>query len=341
MRSRRGWASAALLAIALFGVTAMAPLPADSRTAAPGGARVAAAASGPYVTLLFSRSEISAADNCVRNDSGIARLDTAVAPYLAARGMTASGTLVTAKTKETTTTCTHSNSSLTASWAQAKTFAQQYGWSFVSHTATYPSNLAGLTPAQSQSETCGSAAAIDSHGLPGGHGLIAYPGAQPLPVALQTNYAAKCFAWGRQYSSNGTTLAAAGRTAPYWQNTAVPNGGACNVSTAPCYTIPATGNKRYNLPSRFVAYVSALKPDQWFTFQTFILVTGKSPAYATSPIRWDCTSSNVRMHWTNDNERYCYQDWQSVIAAIPTVPGVIVTDPLTVGVRFGRPATYP
>lgn len=222
-----------------------------------------------------------------------------------------------------------------------KTLAQQYRWSFVSHTATYPSNLAGLTPAQSQAETCGSAAAIDNHGLPGGHGLIAYPGAQPVPVALQTNYAAKCFAWGRMYGSSGTTQAAAGAIAPYWQNTGVPNGGACNVATAPCYTIPATGSKRYNLPSKFLTTVRALEPDQWFTFQAFILVTGKSPAYATSPIRWDCTSSNVRMHWTNDNERYCYQDWQSVIAAISTVPGVIVTDPLTVGVKFGRPATYP
>jgi hypothetical protein len=47
------------------------------------------------------------------------------------------------------------------------------------------------------------------------------------------------------------------------------------------------------------------------------------------------------MHWTNDNERHCYQNWQSEVAAIPTVPGVIVSDPLTVGVTFGRPAAYP
>ena len=47
------------------------------------------------------------------------------------------------------------------------------------------------------------------------------------------------------------------------------------------------------------------------------------------------------MHWTNDNERYCYQDWQAVVRAVQAVPGVIVTDPLTVGVAFGRPATYP
>src|SRR5438093_7270916 len=35
---------------------------------------------GPFVTLLFSRSEISAADNCVQDDTNIARLDTVVAP---------------------------------------------------------------------------------------------------------------------------------------------------------------------------------------------------------------------------------------------------------------------
>src|SRR5882757_9674410 len=34
---------------------------------------------GPFVTLLFSRSEISAADNCVEDDNSIARLDTTVA----------------------------------------------------------------------------------------------------------------------------------------------------------------------------------------------------------------------------------------------------------------------
>ena len=52
-----------------------------------------------------------------------------------------------------------------------------------------------------------------------------------------------------------------------------------------------------------------------------MLVTGKSPAYTASRIRWDCTSTNVRMHWTNDNERYCYQDWQAVVRAVQAGPG--------------------
>ena len=77
------------------------------------------------------------------------------------------------------------------------------------------------------------------------------------------------------------------------------------------------------------------------TMQAYVLVTGKNPAYSSSPIRWDCTSTNVRMHWTNDNERYCYQDWQAIIRAVDARAEITVTDPLTVGVAFGRPATYP
>lgn len=342
-RIRRASLGSTVIAVAALSVMAMAPTPDTPRTPAGGERAATAAASpgGPYVTLLFSRTQITAADNCVRKDAGIARLDTVVAPYLAGRGIAGTGTLVTATTQENAFSCTHTNSSLMGSWAQATTLATRYGWSFVSHTATYPANLAGLTAAQSQAETCGSVATIDSHGLPGGHGMIAYPGAQPNPVALQTNYASKCFAWGRRYEGNGITRAADGAIAPYWQNTIAPNGGPCNVSTAACYTIVATGSNRYVLPSTDIALARSLRSGQWFTLQAYLLVTGKSPAYSSSPIRWDCTSTNPRMHWSNDNERYCYKDWQTIINAIAAVPGVVITDPLTVGIAFGRPATYP
>lgn len=146
--------------------------------------------------------------------------------------------------------------------------------------------------------------------------------------------------WGREYGS-GSTLASAGTNAPYWQHTVATNGGPCNDSAASCYTIPATGSKRYQLPSKFIGYINALDPGEWFTLQAYVLVTGKSPAYTSSLIRWDCSAANVRLHWTNDNERYCYKDWQAIVRAIDAKAGVVVTDPLTVGVAFGRPATYP
>jgi hypothetical protein len=338
MRSQRARFAAAAACGALAAATVAA---AGHAPAAEGQPSRQAAVAGPFATLLFSRSEITAADGCVVNDAGIARLDTVVAPYLKSLGMSGTGTLVTAKTKAAALTCTHSDSSMMTSWQNATALAGTYGWRFTSHTATYPSNIGSLTPAQAEAETCGSARTIDSHGLPGGHGMISYPGAQGPPVAVQRDYGARCFAWGRMYGSAGTTAAAAGTAPPYWQHTVAVNGGACNVSTAPCYTIASTGSPRYQLPAKFIGYLNAVGAGEWFTLQAYVLVTGKSPSYATSPIRWDCTAANVRLHWTNDNERYCYQDWQSIVRAIGARAGLTVTDPLTVGVAFGRPATYP
>ena len=242
-------------------------------------------ASKIYATLYFSRSEITGADGCTPDDTGIARLDTTVAPYLQSLGMTGTGSLVTAKTRKTANNCTHSGDSLTASWAQATSLAQTYGWHFVSATATYPADITSLPPAQQQAETCGSANTIDNHGLPGAHGLIAYPGAQGLPTSVQAKYGAKCFAWGREYDRSGTTTAAMGTTPPFWQFTRAFNGGPCNDPTASCYTIAAQGSPRYATPSDIIALVNALQPGQWLTLQSYILVTGKNPPYAHNGTR--------------------------------------------------------
>jgi hypothetical protein len=301
------------------------------------------ATAGPYVTLLFSRTETGAADNCLPDNSGIAPLDTVVAPYLRSVGMTGTGTLVTGVTQATAPNCTHFGDSLSSSWADAAHLATDFGWSFVSHTATYPGQLGKLMPTQSYAETCGSAAVLDGNGLPGGHGLIAYPGTQNPPLPLQANYGANCFAWGRAYNKSGTTPAANGTTAPYWQETEAVNGGACHVQTAPCYKVSAgaNGHLRYDEPSTIIAKIQALQPGQWFTLQVYILVTGTNPGYSHNATRWDCTSPDPALHWANDNERYCYSDWQQIVNAIAAMPGVPVTDPLTAGVAFGRPASYP
>jgi len=302
--------------------------------------RPAAAVTKMYATMYFSRSEISAADACAPDDTGIARLDTTVAPYLKSLGMAGTGSLVTHITHATNNGCTHHGDSLTASWAQATSLAQTYGWHFVSATATYPINITSLPPIQQQAETCGSAHTIDNHGLPGAHGLIAYPGAGALPVSVQAKYGAKCFAWGREYDKSGTTTAAMGTTAPFWQFTRAFNGGPCNDPAAACYTMAAQGSMRYATPAEIIALVHLLKPGQWLTLQSYILVTGKNPPYTHNGTRWNCNSSNPDLHWTNDVERYCYNDFQQVVQAIKA-RGITVTDPLTVGVAFGRPATYP
>jgi len=325
--------AAGLAAVPAATAVRAAPVP----RGVPGFAH-AGQAPGRFVTVLFSRTEISAADGCVRDNSRIAQLVPTVAPYLQSLGLKATGTLVTGNIQATAPLCTHSGDSLEGAWSNAANLAANYGWSFVSHTATYPRDLGSLPPAQQQAETCGSAAAIDAHGLPGGHGMIAYPGAHPPPQAVQAKYGARCFAWGRRYGNNGITGAAAGTTAPFWQHTRAIGGGACNTPGASCYTVV---KHHYGLPSQVIAEIRALQPGQWLTLQSYILVTGTSPPYVHNGTRWDCTSRNPALHWANTVERYCYSDWRQIMRALAATPGITVTDPLTVGVAFGRPATYP
>lgn len=327
-----------LAVVALTVVTSLVAGPAGSTSATSATSAVGKVLPGPFVSLLFSRTEITAAIDCKADDEGVARLDTVVAPYLHSLGMTASGTLTTGNIRESGEACTHYHSSMMASWAQAKTLANEYGWHFVSHTATYPGKIATLPPERLYDETCGSAKAIDAHGLPGGHGLIAYPGSQALPADVQADYSAKCFAWGRRYNPDAITDISAGTRAPYWQVTAAPSGGPCNDRSKSCYDLKALGDRRYVLPSVQIAHVHELTPGKWMTLQAFVLVTGTSPA--GSSIRWDCTSNDPEEHWTTDNERYCLSDWKQVVAAVAARPDVTVTDPLTVGIAFGRPAHY-
>jgi hypothetical protein len=325
------------------------PASAGSGPAAPAGAAAgrgavravkAVAAGRRYVTLFFSRSEVTAGDGCQPDDTGIARLDTTVAPYLRSLGMTGTGSLVTGTTRASAYRCTHNGDTLSASWNQATSLAQAYDWSFVSATGTYPGNLTRLPPAQQQAETCGSAATLDNHGLPGGHGMIAYPGAHAPPASIQAKYGAMCFAWGRVYEKSGLTTAAMGVMSPFWQFTRALNGGPCNSLSAPCYTVPSQGSRRYTEPSTYIAMIDALRPGQWLTLQAYILVTGKSPSYLNNGTRWNCNSPDPALHWSNDVERYCYNDFQQIVQAIRARGNIVVTDPLTVGMAFGRPATF-
>jgi hypothetical protein len=289
---------------------------------------------GPFVTFLFSRTEVGLAVDCRPVVGNLAPLSTTVAPWLASQGLTATGTIVTRRTAQNTPTCAHWGRSLTATWSQAAGLAARYGWTFVSHTATYPSNMARLTPAQQSAETCGSGRTLDAHGLPGAHGMVAYPGAQPLPERLQETYGSRCFAWGRSYGG-GPTTTVDGATFPYWQhNGPSPNGGACHLTGQPCSRVVASGTTiPYILPAWIISSVRMMRAGQWMTIQAYLLVTGHTA-------HWDCSSRDVLAHWTDDNERYCWTDWQQIARAV-RASRAAVTDPLSVGVAFGRPSTYP
>jgi hypothetical protein len=311
------------------------PAVAGERAGGPGAAPRAATPTS-YVTLLFSRTAVAAADGspCLPDARNVATLSGTVAPYLAQRGLAGTGSIQTGTTAQSATVCTHYGETSAISWDGAAALASRYGWHFVSHSATFPTNWSTLSPARIQAETCGSATTLDAHGLPGAHGLFAWP-SDSYVAWIQTNYVSTCFAFGRQYSPIPTTTAYA-LTPPYYQHTKGLNGGACNDPTLPCYTIKARGNSgHYNLPSSIISKLKALKAGDWYTIQAYLLVTGKSPVYKTNATAWDCTSSDPRQHWTNDNERYCWNDYQRMVAAIPST--VLVTDPLTVAHLIGRP----
>ena len=98
-----------------------------------------------------------------------------VAPELAGRGWTGTGTVETGITGDTTRACIHGKQTLMASWADLAMLRDSYGWSFVSHSRTYAKNWSTMTSQQQLSETCGSLDDLRAHGHNRGDGLFAYP----------------------------------------------------------------------------------------------------------------------------------------------------------------------
>jgi hypothetical protein len=324
----------AVLGTTLVLTTLLLPTQAAASRQPDRGRGPGAAKSPPFLTLLFSRSEVAAVDGTppVRDDRNVAGPVTVVAPFLASRGLVATGTIQTGAINQSTVTITHDGLTAAISWDGASRLASTYGWTFVSHSATYPLTWTGLSAAQIRAETCGSAAVIAAHGLPGSAGLYAWPSDHYVD-AIQARYVSTCIAFGRQYSKLPTTQAYA-LTPPYYQHTEGMNGGSCNDRTKPCWKVPGRA-AHYDLPQSIIDRITALTPGQWFTLQAYLLVTGKSPAYSTNTTRWDCTATDPRLHWSNDNERYCWTDYQRIVKAIPS--SVVVTDPLTVAHAWGRP----
>lgn len=303
---------------------------------APGIATAAhAQSSGPFLTLLFSRTAITAAQHCAEQTAGVARLDTVVAPALRNLGLHITGSLETGSMSDGTMWCGHDNSTLYASWQQAQSLASNFGWSFISHTSTYPTSAgawAAMSAQQRFDETCGSAQAISAHGLLGANGSMAWPDGYIFPPAR--SLVEQCFDFSRGYGASGVTSESQATVAPYSEPVEGFSGGACNDPTAACYSAasPLT-TLRYASPAALLSQIDALTSSQWLTLQAYVLVTGAMPG------QWDCTSPNWEDHWTSDDERYCWNDYLSVVCHLPS--SVTVTDPAAVGAAWGRtvPAT--
>lgn len=286
-------------------------------------ARAAAQPPGPFVTFLFSRTEVGAAQDCVPGP-GAASLTQVTAPYLQSLGLTATGTVNTLATSDAEG-CVHYHESISASWPDLQQLGSE-GWTFIPHEYDTPRVADSLTPAQQYQVTCGQRAALWQHGLAGAGGMIAYPGAQQhtaMITHLQRAYGSECFDWGRLLGG-GVTSAGAASTFPFWQFAMNLKGG------------PGQGSAVYTDPAQVIAEIGSLQPGQWLTIEAYVLVTGTSPA--GDKITWDCTGAQ---HVTSDVERYCYSDFQQIAqaaAAAQAAGKITVTSPGAVAAAWGRHA---
>ncbi len=299
------------------------------------GSATLTVALGRFVELIFSRTDVTAADGspCQADDTNVARLDTTVEPFLQSLGLSATGSLETARTTPTDTWCSHFGETESASWSQAQSLAAS-GWTFISHSADYPNRdqWSLMSDAQRWLETCGSAQTIDANGLPGGDSMYLWPN-NIVDLTALTSFVEPCFGTNRAYG-DGLTSNTQIATVPYQQSVLGISGGACNDRKAACFHVAGTIT-RYRTPADIINQIESLSPGQVLTLQTYLNVSGTNPTYTTSPDRWDCTSPDPLLHWSNDAERYCWSDLQTILAYL-SASGIGITQPSVVNANFGR-----
>jgi hypothetical protein len=336
-------------------------------TAAAAVRAEAAASTSPMVTIVMSRSEISAADeviagrvsSCRRMDKNIAPMDTMVLPWLAANAprVHLTGSIETKPTDRVVSTtkpywCAHYGESIAPSWTTLQSWAAKYEMRFISHSADYPLNWTtapaswtGTLAGWQDYETCGSRDDITAHGLLGANGQFNWP-SQVTDPTVMTNDVNQCFFMNRTYHGTGVNTLATVQADQNIASTQQLIGGSCNVVGLPCAApLPDCSTCLYAVPRQIINQINALQPGQEMNLQAYVLVRNSNPdvntginQYKVNADRWDCTNPNPAYHWSNDAERYCWVDFQRIMRAIQGNPNVIVTDPQGVAVAWGMPA---
>ena len=284
-----------------------------------GGA--AAAASGPYVSLLIGRSMWAQSEGGQVVPGQPTLLD--VARALAAQGVRATGVVVPARTPESG--ILNYNGNLYPSWQELGALRDQYGWSFVSNGQNR-ADITTLPRDQQFAESCGSLAAFERHGHLRAWGMYG-PGSNNITDEIATNVVGTCFAFTRLYWGNNLNNRAVVTGPPYYAHTDDTSGGTCNL--APCTGTGSGG--RYMLPTELTQDLQAAGTDQWVLLSTYKLVTGSK---LSGGRRWDCTAADPRKHWTTELESYCLVDIQTALASIR--PGSVITDPAGVAEAGAR-----
>lgn len=304
--------AAVCIALALLAALAVPSRAQDSVSSLPPG----------FLTILFGRTQwVQTDSDCLPQRKTVA-LDV-VAAELRTRGLPATGTIVLNRIAETSRTCIGSYT-LHPSWQDVATLRDDFGWTFVSASTSYR-NMTLLTPQEQWNESCGSLPEFIRRGHLRADGLFAYPNDRST-LQIQTDVVSTCFAFGRKYGTTRTLLSVGG---PDFQTTRTVNGGRCNAAALPCST--GAGTTRYTSPIALQG-LAAAKPGEWASIQWYRFVSGT--VRDGGKFEWDCRSADWRQHWTSVPELYCYQDFLSVLDAIPST--VTVTDPRTVAEAWGR-----
>jgi hypothetical protein len=289
-----------------------------------------AGATPPYLTLLFSRTQVASAAGC-KQLAGAVRLDTGVAPALKNRGLIGTGSIVPDFTAASALTCyddrradgtvVRSQAILGGSWATAATLRDSYRWSFISHSKSYR-DITKLTASEQRAESCGTLQTFRNHGHFRADGLFAYPN-NHFTSTIQSQIVSSCFAFGRRYGDLNVRSA----MGPPWfaQGHAV-NGGACNLASLPCYSLNTPFH--YSSPVALGNEVAGLRADQWLILQGYRFLRGSLAG------RYDCTASDWHAHWTTSTEEYCWDDYLRVLDHINSATRVV--DPKTVATAWGR-----
>lgn len=299
-----GW-----LLAAISGATSVAAHPRQSPTP-------------PFVSILFGRAQWARGHSCnPPTPPPDAKTLADAWQFISAKGWIATPNVVV--NRATSGACSGAN--IFATWNQLQSLhVSPTPWEAVSASQTYPFNMDSMTANEVQTQSCGTLPTFVSYGFNRAWGLFAYPGGKhlydkngtPGDGDAQTDIVHNCFAFGRVFG-NGRNTRASTTASPWLISAQSPIGGP-SVASGGHYALPSTIIRNSLTPG--------IGPDQWYVIQFYRFRSGTGSDH-------NCAGPE-QTHFTNLPEDYCWEDFQTIIDAIP--PIAVVTDPATVACVWGR-----
>jgi hypothetical protein len=280
----------------------------------------AAAATAPaYVTPLMAHTAWTATENCVPVP-GVVALPTVLSGH-STRGYRLTGTVVTDWVKASTRNCIENlavkpfpKPIQLPSWADITSLRKTYPWfDLASASKDYRELTSSTSTTFWNTEACGSASTIISHGIPSPLALFAYPN-NKFTTTMNTWVLGHCpYVLGRRYSGAANTKST---VTSGFLNVYSINGGHCTDTTLPCSTL----STRFQYTSKATLY-SLFHPaaGTWVVPQFYRLVTGTK---TTGRLRWNCQGAESS-HYTFDTggdstELYCATDYYYALGNEPS-----------------------